>query len=122
MTRQDIRGHLPSGGHSSRMPGTGLLERVLVLNDAGAVNPVPPLVMSWVGSDVAARRIGRHPVSVLELAGPWALAAVPAGGMEHSDESAAAQASHLRRPELGSWPEQLLGILTEFAFRLESAL
>jgi hypothetical protein len=39
----------------------------------------------------------------------------------HSDENAAAQATRLGRPELGPWPEQLLGLLAEFGSRLETA-
>jgi hypothetical protein len=57
---------------------------------------------------------------VLEVAAQWALAAIPVAGMEHSDENAAALATRLSRPELGPWPEQLLGLLAEFSSRLEA--
>jgi hypothetical protein len=53
------------------------------------------------------------------VAGQWALAAIPVAGMEHSDENAATLATRLSRPELGPWPEQLLGLLTEFGSRVE---
>jgi len=121
VTRPDVREHLPRPGRAVRLPGSGRLERVLILTDPAARPPVPPTVIEWVGRDAAARRIGRYPPSALELAGQWALAAVPVAGLEHSDENAAAQASRLGRPELGPWPEQLLGLLAEFASRLENA-
>ena len=53
-----------------------------------------------VGRQVADRRIGRYPLSALEVAGSWALAAVPVPGLEHSDENAAARAGRFGRPEL----------------------
>ncbi len=121
MTRPDVREHLPQTGRGTRLPGTGRLERVLMLADPGAWPPAPPPVIDWVGREVAGRRIGRYPLSALELAGQWVLAAVPVAGLEHSDENAAAQASRLGRPELGPWPEQLLGLLAEFGSRLETA-
>jgi hypothetical protein len=46
---------------------------------------------------------------------------VPVAGLEHSDENAAALAARLGRPELGPWPEQMLGLLAEFCSRLEGA-
>ena len=122
MTRPDVREHLPEAGRGVRLPGTGRLERVLMIADPGAGPPVPPSVIDWIGREAAARRIGRYPLSALELAGEWVLAAVPVAGLEHSDENAAAQASRLGRPELGPWPEQLLGLLAEFGSRLETTL
>jgi hypothetical protein len=119
MTRPDIREHLPQAGRGARMPGTGRLERVLILADPGGLPVVAPPVIDWAAHEVAGRRIGRHPVSVLEVAAQWALAAIPVAGMEHSDENAAALATRLSRPELGPWPEQLLGLLTEFGSRVE---
>jgi hypothetical protein len=92
-----------------------------MLSDPGTLPSVPPLVIDWVGRDVAGRRIGRYPLSALELSGPGALAAVPVAGLEHSDEKAAAQASRLGRPQLGPWPEQLLGLVAEFGSPLETA-
>ncbi len=121
MTRHDIREHLPPGLRGVRMPGTGRLERVLMLAEPDGLPPVPPPVIEWAGRDAASRRIGRRPLSVLELAGQWALAAVPVAGLEHSDENAAALAARLGRPELGPWPEQMLGLLAEFCARLEGA-
>jgi hypothetical protein len=50
--------------------------------------------------------------------GRFHVAAVPVAGLEHSDENAALQAGRLGRPERGPWPEQLLGLLTEFGSRL----
>jgi hypothetical protein len=120
MTRPDIREHLPQADRGGRMPGTGRLERVLILADPGGLPVVAPPVIDWAGHEAAGRRIGRHPVSVLEVVGQWALAAVPVAGLEHSDENAAALAARLRRPELGPWPEQLLGLLAEFSSRLEA--
>ncbi len=120
-TRPDVREHLPPAGGAPRLPGTGRLERVLMLTDAGGRSPVPPAVIDWAGREAASRRIGRYPLSALELAGQWALAAVPVAGLEHSDENAAALARRLGRPELGPWPEQLLGLLAEFASELETA-
>ena len=121
VTRPDIREHLPQAGRGTRLPGTGRLERVWVLTDPGVVPPVTPQVMGWVSRQVADRRIGRYPLSALEVAGSWALAAVPVAGLEHSDENAAARAGRFERPELGPWPEQLLGLLAEFSSRLETA-
>ena len=121
MTRQDVREHLPQPGRGVRLPGTGRLERVLMLADPGGLPPVPPAVIDWVGREVAGRRIGRYPLSALELTGQWALAFVATAGLEHSDENAAARASRLGRPELGPWPEQLLGLLDEFGSQLEAA-
>ncbi len=121
MTRPDVREHLPQAGRGARLPGTGRLERVLMPSDPGTLPPVPPLVIDWVGRDVAGLRIGRYPPSALELSGSWALAAVPVAGLEHSDENAAAQASRLGRPQLGPWPEQLLGLVAEFGSQLETA-
>ena len=103
------------------MPGTGRLEHVLVLADPRGSRPVLQPVIDWAGREVAGRRIGRHPLSALEVAGEWALAALPVSGLEHSDENAAAQAARLKRPELGPWPEQMLELLAEFASRLETA-
>jgi hypothetical protein len=120
VTRPDIREHLPQAGHGTRLPGTGRLERVWMLTDPGVAPPVTPEVMSWVSRQVADRRIGRYPLSALEVAGSWALAAVPVAGLEHSDENAAARAARFRRPELGPWPEQMLGLLAEFSSQLES--
>jgi hypothetical protein len=119
VTRQDMREHLPPG-RGVRLPGTPLLERVLILADPGGQSAVPPSALDWAGRN-AARRIGRRPLSALELAGQWALAAVPVAGLEHSDDNAAAQALRLGRPELGPWPEQLLGLLAELAALLETA-
>jgi hypothetical protein len=121
VTRPDIREHLPQAGRGARLPGTGRLERVWMLTDPGVVPPVPPEVLDWVSRQVAGRRIGRYPLSALEVAGPWALAAVPVAGLEHSDENAAARASRFGRPDLGPWPDQLLGLLAEFGSRLETA-
>ena len=121
VTRPDIREHLPQTGRGARLPGTGRLERVWMLTDPGVVPAVPPEVMDWVSHQVAGWRIGRYPLSALEVAGPWALAAVPVAGLEHSDENAAARAVRFRRPELGPWPDQMLGLLAEFSSRLESA-
>jgi hypothetical protein len=121
MTRQDIREHLPAPARSARLPGTRLLERVLVLADPGAGPPVPPAVVDWVGREVAGRRIGRFPLSALELAGQWAMAALPVASLERSDTDAAALASRLGRAGTGPWPEQLLAVVTEFGSRLESA-
>jgi hypothetical protein len=121
VTRPDIREHLPEPGRGARLPGTGRLERVCILTDPGVVPPVPPEVMGWVARQVAGRRIGRYPLSALEVAGRWALAAVAVAGLEHSDENAAARAARFRRPELGPWPEQMLELLAEFSSRLETA-
>jgi len=121
VTRPDIREHLPQAGRGTRLPGTGRLERVWMLTDPGVVPPVPPEVVGWISRQVAGRRIGRYPLSVLEVTGPWALAAVPIAGLEHSDENAAARAARFGRPELGPWPEQMLGLLAEFSSRLETA-
>lgn len=63
-----------------------------MLADPGAL-PLPPPVIDWVGREVAARRIGRYAISELELAGSWALAAVPVAGLERSDQDAAAAPS-----------------------------
>ncbi len=57
MTRQDIREHLPPGLRGVRMPGTGRLERVLMLAEADGLPPVPPPVIEWAGRDAASRRI-----------------------------------------------------------------
>jgi hypothetical protein len=119
MTRQDVREHLSWAGRGARLPGTGRLERVLMLADPGALAPPPAAVIDWVGHDVAARRIGRYPLSALELAGQWAFALLPVAGLEHSDENAAALAARLGRPALAPWPEQLLGLLAELGSRLE---
>ena len=126
MTRPDVREHLLQPGRGTRLPGTrlpgtGRLERVLMLADPGALPPVPPRVIDWVGREVAGRRIGRYPLSALELTGQWALAVVAAAGLEHSDENAAARASRLGRAELGPWPEQLLRLLDEFGSQLAAA-
>ena len=121
MTRPDVREHLLQPDRGARLPGTGRLERVLMLADADGRPPIPPPVIDWVGREIAGRRIGRYPLSALELAGQWALAVVAAAGLEHSDENAAARASRLGRPELGPWPEQLLGLLGEFGSQLEAA-
>ena len=121
VTRPDIREHLPQAGRGTRLPGTGRLERVWVLTDPGVVPPVTPQGMGWVSRQAADRRIGRYPLSALEVAGSWALAAVPVAGLEHSDENAAARAGRFGRPELGPWPEQLLGLLAELSSRLETA-
>ena len=96
------------------------VEGIRLLTDQGAA-ALPALVLDWVGHDVMARRVGGHQVSAIELADRWALAAVPVAGMEHSDENAAAIAAKLGRPEIGPWPEQLLGLLAEFAARLGEA-
>jgi hypothetical protein len=120
MTRPDVREHLPEANRGARVPGTGRLERVLMLTDPGSRPPLPPPVIDWVGREVVGRRIGRYPVSALELAGPWLLAALPVAGLEHSDENAAAQAARLGRANLAPWPEQLLGLLAEFGSRLEA--
>src|SRR5262249_54541032 len=88
MTRQGVREHLPPAGRGTRMPGTGRLERVLVLADPGGLAPVPQRVTDWIGREIAGRRIGRRPLSALELAGCWALAVLPSAGLEHSDENA----------------------------------
>ena len=109
VTRQDVREHLPPASPGVRLPGTPLLERVLILADPAARPPVPPPALDWVGRDAMVRRIGRHPLSALELAGRWALAAVRVAGLEHSDDNAAAQARRLGRPELGPWPEHSSG-------------
>jgi len=122
VTRRDVREHLPPAGRGVRLPGTPLLERVLILADPTAPSPVPPPVLDWVGRDAVSRRFGPRPISALELAGQWALAAVPVAGLEHSDDNAAALARRLGRPELGPWPERLLGLLAEFAARLETTL
>ena len=90
------------------------------MDHSGQARPAAD-VIDWVGREVAGRRIGRYPLSALELAGQRALAAVPVAGLEHSDENAAAQASRLARPQLGPWPEQLLGLLAELGSRLETA-
>jgi hypothetical protein len=58
MTRQDVREHLPPAARGARLPGTGRLERVLMLTDPGALPAVPPPVIDWVGREVAGRRIG----------------------------------------------------------------
>jgi hypothetical protein len=121
VTRPDIREHLPQAGRGARLPGTGRLERVWVLTDHGAVPPVTPEVMGWVSRQVADRHIGRYPLSALEVAGSWALAAVLVAALEHSDENAAVRAGRFGRPELGPWPEQMLGLLAEFSSRLETA-
>jgi hypothetical protein len=95
-----------------------MLGGVRLLADHGAPPPPAP-VLEWVSRDAIARRTGHAQVSAVELAGPWALAALPVAAMEHSDEDAAALATRLGRPELAPWPEQLLGLLKEFAGRLE---
>jgi hypothetical protein len=77
VTRPDIREHLPQAARGAGLPGTRRLERVWVLTDPGVVPPVTPQVMGWVSRQVADRRIGRYPLSALEVAGSWALAAVP---------------------------------------------
>jgi hypothetical protein len=51
-----------------------------------------------VSHQVAGRRIGRYPLSALEVAGPWVLAAVPVAGREHSDENAAARVGRFGGP------------------------
>jgi hypothetical protein len=121
MTRPDVREHLLQPGRGTRLPGTGRLERVLMLADPGALPSVPPSVIDWVSREVAGRRIGRYPLSALELSGQWALAVVAAAGLEHSDENAVARASRLGRAELGPWPEQLLALLEEFGAQLAAA-
>jgi hypothetical protein len=64
-----------------------------MLTDPGTLPPVPPPVIAWVGREVAGRRIGRYPVSALELAGQWALAAVPSAS---SSSSASASGARIR--------------------------
>ncbi|HMD91180.1 MAG TPA: hypothetical protein VKG80_00910 [Trebonia sp.] len=120
VTRQDIREHLQWAGKGTSAPGTGRLDSIRLLAP-GDWAPPPASVLDWAGRDVMARRVGRDKVSAVELAGPWALAAVPVAGMERSDEDAAALAAKLRKPEIGPWPEQLLGLLAELAVRLEAA-
>ena len=122
VTRPDVREHLTPPGRGVRLPGTPLLERILVLADPRDRSAVPAPALDWAGRNAAVRRVGRHRLSVLELAGQWALAAVPVAGLEHSDDNAAALARRLGRPELGPWPERLLGLLAEFAARLETTL
>ncbi|MGH3406984.1 MAG: hypothetical protein ACRDRJ_31445 [Streptosporangiaceae bacterium] len=63
-------------------------------------------MIDWAGRDAASRRVGRRPLSALELAGQWALAAVPVAGLDHSDENAAALAARLGRPELARGPSR----------------
>ncbi len=120
MTRSDVREHLPHLARGARLPGTGRLEKVLMAAEPGGLPPLPAPVIDWVGREVASRRIGRYPVSALELAGSWALAALPVAGLERSDQDAAALSDRLGRPQLGPWPEQLLGLLTDFGSRLEA--
>jgi hypothetical protein len=118
ISRQDVREHLEGAGNGTRPPGAGMLGGVRLLADRGAP-PLPAPVLEWVSRDAIARRTGHAQVSAIELAGPWALAVLPVAAMEHSDEHAAALATRLGRPELAPWPEQLLGLLKEFAGRLE---
>ena len=80
MTRPDVREHLPPDRPRDRLPGTGRLERVLMLADPGAWPPAPPPVIGWVGREVAGRRIGRYPLSALELASQWVLARQASSG------------------------------------------
>ena len=42
VTRPDKREHFPRAGNGVRLPGTGLLERILILTDPRAPAPVPP--------------------------------------------------------------------------------
>jgi len=118
ITRQDVREHLDGAGNGTRPPGTGLLGGLRLLADHGAP-PLPAPALEWMSRDAITRRTGHAQVSAVELAGPWALAALPVATMEHSDEHAAMLAARLGRPELAPWPEQLLGLLREFAGRLE---
>jgi len=68
VSRPEVREHLPSASRAARLPGTGRLERVLILAGPGALPPVPTAVIDWVGQEAAVRRIGRYPLSALELA------------------------------------------------------
>lgn len=122
ITRQDIREHLEQFGNGIRAPGTGRLDSIRLLADPTTdpttdptAETLPAQVLEWAGRDAITRRIGKHMISVIELAGPWALAGVPVAGMEHSDEHAIALAAKLGRPEIGPWPEQLLGLAADLA-------